>query len=83
MGRRSALGVCGDGHTPIDWNAVRAELLTVGQVCLLAKVSRPTLIEWRKRETDPFPTPVLTVPSAHPVELWARQDVQTWLEDYR
>jgi hypothetical protein len=70
--------------SPIDWQYIRDELLTVGQICAaVAKVSRPTLIEWRKRETDPFPAPVLTLPSAHPIELWARQDVQTWLEHYR
>lgn len=73
------------GETPsgIDWPRVRSEVLTVGETCVLAGVSRPTLIEWRKRETDPFPSPVLTIPSAHPVNLWARGEVEAWLRDYR
>lgn len=71
--------------TAIDWPAVRRQLMTNGQVLEVARVrSRHTLLKWRQRDQDPFPGPVVSIDGAgaagRPLELWARYQVDDWLE---
>ena len=68
--------------TEPDWPAIQRELLTNDQARDLAGgVTRHTLLAWRARNTNPFPTPVITLPGggAKTIELWSRTQVAAWL----
>lgn len=70
----------------VDWQSVRAELLTNADARELAgeklgrSIDRAQLLRWRRREEQPFPAPVITIKTAggeH--ELWSRSQVMAWL----
>ncbi|HEY4451026.1 MAG TPA: hypothetical protein VGN13_05480 [Solirubrobacteraceae bacterium] len=68
-------------HGQIDglWRVVQRELRTNDQVRELAGgITRHTLIAWRKRSSDPFPAPAVTLPPK--LELWSRTQVEAWLQ---
>lgn len=56
--------------------------LTMQDIAVLARVSRPAVSQWRKRpvvrgQLIPFPTPVATIDT---VEHFAEADIMAWLE---
>lgn len=57
--------------------SAEAQLLKLADVCALLRVSRVTVWEWRRRETDPFPAPVLLSPRC---PRWREADVRRWVE---
>lgn len=72
--------------TATDWAELAAQLRTNAEVRAMAgpTITRHTLIRWRNREINPFPQPVLEIPSrAGTIELWAASEVDAWLNQQR
>jgi predicted DNA-binding transcriptional regulator AlpA len=68
-------------HGKIDglWALIKRELRTNQQVrTMCGKVTRTTLLTWRK--TKGFPEPVLTYKAkGGQLELWSRTEIEQWL----
>lgn len=79
--RRGNLRVGPKGKIDGLQQIIKRELRTNEQVRELAGgITRHTLLRWRRRDTDPFPPPWLTLKlPGGPLELWSRTMVEDWL----
>lgn len=79
--KRGNLRIDPSGRIDGLWQVVKREVRTNAQVRAMCgkSTTRATLLRWRRRETDPFPRPVLLIPGqTGRIELWSRTAVEEW-----